>query len=642
MTEYSEARYQRVGPGSNGQISQDRLADSASMRAVIGGSAGMNVNSGGPHILLFERDQQLTALLISQFQLAGYECHPARTAVEVFDAIARNPIRLVLVNLAQAATSRREFWVALDTQRRGRRVQVFTYRCMNVAGYGEDDSDEAVSTVLTDLEVDGMLGVMKLVDAVRSRIPGPAAGSSSQISAIPTTTNAQEPVSPDTSKWRAERTEPAVTPQGVSQTAPPFSTLSPDPAPSPTQTGPVEAARMNRPGNPLPGFAEKIRAVIYPSSRSFSPLPETSWVPHNPQNPASTQRQNLQAPPGIVPPGAPGQEESGLAQLSRMIRENHATDQSEVGGSSNRTRGYSSTPPVQRQGTLQSRSQMSEPQGYGEELRTIAQQARPVDATIISGLPLRASPIQDIPIELEHEHRSGQTGAQTPVRPSVNSSAASTPPAVSPSSKTMSTPVNAMSFSPVEADLKTDKQEDVTTEEENASDFTRTLAEQPHQNIKHALTRLSSTSVTSDDTLLNIVQSLPPMSSLPTPPPQAPPPVLSGRATRALGSVLLEGHLVPQERLEVAQRIQRMLRGVDMNYQLGEILLMFKLLTPDQLLAASLVSYGLISTAQISALGRIRQEVHSIGLEYDLESLLVLFRILTPEQLREVRASWSG
>jgi len=38
-----------------------------------------------------------------------------------------------------------------------------------------------------------------------------------------------------------------------------------------------------------------------------------------------------------------------------------------------------------------------------------------------------------------------------------------------------------------------------------------------------------------------------------------------------------------------------------MNYQLGEILLMFKLLTPDQLLAASLVSYGLITAAQISA-----------------------------------------
>ena len=59
----------------------------------------MSIHSGSPHILLFERDQQLTALLMSEFQLAGYECHAARTAVEVFDAIARFPVRLVLVNL---------------------------------------------------------------------------------------------------------------------------------------------------------------------------------------------------------------------------------------------------------------------------------------------------------------------------------------------------------------------------------------------------------------------------------------------------------------------------------------------------------------------------------------------------------------
>ena len=98
---------------------------------------------------------------------------------------------------------------------------------------------------------------------------------------------------------------------------------------------------------------------------------------------------------------------------------------------------------------------------------------------------------------------------------------------------------------------------------------------------------------------------------------------------------------MPQNRLEVAHNIQRMLRGVDMDYQLGEILLMFKLLTPDQLLAASLVSYGLITTTQISALGRIRQELHAIGLEYDLENLLILFRILTSEQLREVRSNWT-
>ena len=143
--------------------------------------------------------------------------------------------------------------------------------------------------------------------------------------------------------------------------------------------------------------------------------------------------------------------------------------------------------------------------------------------------------------------------------------------------------------------------------------------------------------------LLDIVQSFPPMPPPTAQPPQPPQPlVLNGRATRTLGRVLLEGHLVPQDRLEVAQHIQRMLRGVDLNYQLGEILLMFKLLSPDQLLAASLVSYGLITTTQITALGRIRQELHSIGLEYDLENLLIMFRVLTPEQLREVRASWQG
>src|SRR5438067_9949688 len=132
----------------------------------------MNITTGGPHILLFERDQQLVALLARELQLAGYECHAARTAVEVFDAIARYPVRLVLVNLAQAAAARREFWVALDTQRRGRGVQVFTFHCTNIASYGpaNDDVEERSPSVLADMEVDGMLGIMNMVNAIRSRI----------------------------------------------------------------------------------------------------------------------------------------------------------------------------------------------------------------------------------------------------------------------------------------------------------------------------------------------------------------------------------------------------------------------------------------------------------------------------------------
>jgi len=266
------------------------------------------------------------------------------------------------------------------------------------------------------------------------------------------------------------------------------------------------------------------------------------------------------------------------------------------------------------------------------------QQARPVDANASYALPLRASPIQDIPFEREQEYRSGHTGAQSMLAEDKAPGVVSAPPL--PSSSQVTTPPSKEAMLAGTTGLRDGEETNGIITGVEEIDIARVFAEMPRPGGMQILNEPSD--ATTDDTLLRIVQSLPPMSALPVPPPQPKVPVLSGRATRSLGSVLLEGHLVPQDRLDVAQQIQRMLRGVDMNYQLGEILLIFKLLTPDQLLAASLVSYGLISAAQISALGRIRQELHAIGLEYDLESLLVLFRILTPEQLREVRASWSG
>ena len=610
----------------------------------------MNVNSGGPHILLFERDQQLTTLLMSEFQLAGYECHPARTAVEVFDAIARYPIRLVLVNLAQAAAGRREFWVALDAQRRGRGVQVLTFRCMNIAGYGSDYSEETSRTVLTDMEVEGMMGIMNLVDAVRSRIPGSTTGSYSRIADIPVTT-LQESGNPNTVRRAA--VEPSGTPKTPVQTTASLSMQATNPSlavPSASNlptSEPVQPARVNRPGNPASGFSEKIRAIIYPSSRSFSPVPETNWVPHNPQSAAATQRaaqdtaarpqggqsahplinreagsQRELAPTG--PPvleslsaGSPLQErETGLAQLSRMVHESNLSKEDQ-------------------EADLQVLNRPTSPLA-----QPAVQQARPVDVHTIHPQSLRASPIQDIPIESEQEYRGERTGARATLSEDTASVLVTVPP-VSSSSR-IAMPPSKEAKSPETTDLlEIDGVEGITPEiEEDA--IARVFAEMPRLSGTKIQNEPSAADVTSDDTLLNIVQSLPPMSSLPTPPSPPKVPVLSGRATRTLGSVLLEGHLVPQHRMEVAQHIQRMLRGVDMNYQLGEILLMFKLLTPDQLLAASLVSYGLISAAQISGLGRIRQELHFMGLEYDLESLLVLFRVLTPDQLREVRASWSG
>jgi hypothetical protein len=112
----------------------------------------------------------------------------------------------------------------------------------------------------------------------------------------------------------------------------------------------------------------------------------------------------------------------------------------------------------------------------------------------------------------------------------------------------------------------------------------------------------------------------------------------TGQIERSLGNVLVEGQLVSQQRLEVALGIQRLLRGVDIDYRLGEVLLTFKFLTRDQLLAALLVSRGLVSPGQVASIGRIKQELHAIGMEYDLENLLILFRMLSSEQLREIRS----
>src|SRR5260370_37170357 len=120
----------------------------------------MNWSTGGPHILIVERNPQVITLLTSELQLAGYECHAARTAVEVFDSMTRHLVQLVLVNLAQAAAGRREFWVALEAQLRGRGVQVLTYRCTNLAGYGAQDPDERGPGAQADREIDDILGIL--------------------------------------------------------------------------------------------------------------------------------------------------------------------------------------------------------------------------------------------------------------------------------------------------------------------------------------------------------------------------------------------------------------------------------------------------------------------------------------------------
>ncbi len=684
------------------------VAPANSIRAraytATGGSVGMNITTGGPHILLFERDQQLVALLTSELQLAGYECHTARTAVEVFDAIARHPVRLVLVNLAQAAAARREFWVALDTQRRGRGVQVLTFHCTNLAGYGpsNDDPDERSNSVVADMEVDGMLGIMNMVNAIRSRLAISNTGVMSRLAAQtnPSSLGGQNtlpiPSAPPVNTNQASTSlpfngTPSRQPSQPSQLSQSSQSSQP-PAPSP---GPSAAAtEFSRPT--VPAYTDKIRAVIYPNQRSWSnmrgnnsaddsigpnreqPAQETAWAARGSQNAglapnpvyassaadtsANSQAQALRPTGETTYPN-----ESSLAQLSRMLQEQHSFSQAEA---------------VQEPG--------NEQESRFQEEATLQQHVRSNDAPSISTMTLRASPIQDMPIERadrttgpggqsdtstytssrRYDEANRHNYAQPPASPPLMSiatpkSPASAPePSAQPTIKSSTAPIptpqreepirhnnrearySNTPFSVQELPPEPSSEEKSREQGRSARDE-RSFDNNTSKPVEHVQTNVPENDeatillepqprVPDNALLLDIVQSLPPMTS---PPPQQQ--VLNGRATRSLGSVLLEGHLVPQNRLEVAHNIQRMLRGVDMDYQLGAILLMFKLLTPDQLLAASLVSYGLITTTQISALGRIRQELHAIGLEYDLENLLILFRILTSEQLREVRSNWT-
>ena len=700
----------------------------------------MNISTGGPHILLFERDQQLAALLMSELQLAGYEGHTARTAVEVFDAIARYPVRLVLVNLAQAAAARREFWVALDTQRRGSNIQVLTFHCTNLAGYGPRDPDDRPAT-LADMEIDGMLGMMSLLDAVRARVPNADLNANTMprmnratssgpmpryTQPIPTpnsisnngngiagsnpgyrsTLSSEGNNQFSTSRMSASST-PSLpnTPPNVATAPPSVQAANATYAPQMNQTSQGLTASFGN-GNASTTYPEKIRAVIYPNQQRAWNTSATSNQETSMPSPDNSVLQRMAS--GQLSADATG--ESGLAQLTRMVQESQApqgpayTYQPQQSytqsyeGRGGATAAAPSISPTTQQGIERAVSST----GYSSTRNVsnasandafvspiyVSPTARVSTASeAISSQLLRPAPIQDLPEErptttsslsvdsqrrpdvLSRTNYNQQPSSQIPTSvaqsplasiatsgPTVASTAIPTRREVGEGTNRSTTPKDGPN---IKEDLATvlqtalqAKLESARAEKEKEAGLKSSLeyndASSPEHKQEIHRERQSDEIVSDDDeifaknsVILDILQSLPPM---PTPGQQqaVQPQVLNGRATRSLGSVLLDGHLVPQDRLEVAQNIQRMLRGVDLNYQLGEILLMFKLLTPDQLLAASLVSYGLITTTQISAFGRIRQELHSIGLEYDLENLLILFRILTPEQLREARSNMKG
>ena len=631
----------------------------------------MSISTGGPHIIVFERDQQLAALLASELQIVGYECHSSRTAVEVFDAIAHFPIRLVLINLSQAAASRREFWVALDTQRRGNGIQVITFHCSNLAGYGPRDHDDYSQASMADMEVDGMPGLMKLIDTIRARVQGPESNATTmpRLPRTPETQSTHDNKPSSVARQKLATKMIAHSPKSTTSTP---TTRSPHDALGASQPYPAPSPVIQLPEGSQATYSDKIRAVLTSPSWNTSQI-EAAVPPVGDTTPiggTAPQRSDPTSAPGIsmLQRLANGQLYSspGLAELSRLVQGTQLTI--EVAGNH--------------------APSGSSPQDRDYQLRAAPIQDLPLQRPVSQsglghGAPAGAKPSDGVSHTKETQPRlTQQHAASQPLQPPLASIG------VGPGSQSLSpTTPNAIpsaldrEIKPATATSREKDKDSSSTEPSHYLEDAETLrysnrvqdlsyqrgssetprysnpAEVHHNFREHTEPHRRSAQLTQETqnkdieesmesrnaVILDILQSLPAIATPSGDIEQViQPQVHNGIATRSLGNVLLDGHLVPQDRLEVAQNVQRMLRGVDLNYQLGDILLMFKLLTPDQLLAATLVGYGLITRAQISALGRIRQELHAIGLEYDLENLVILFRILTPEQLREARSSVLG
>src|SRR5690349_7027637 len=128
-----------------------------------------NGASTAPLVVLFERDDAIAVPLLSQLRLAGYDVRAARTPVELFDLTGKHPVSLVLVDLGNATAGRREFWVALDAQRRGRTMRVMTFRYNQIASLFDNDFEQSARAV-ADVDVNGPHEFQRVIDGVRQRL----------------------------------------------------------------------------------------------------------------------------------------------------------------------------------------------------------------------------------------------------------------------------------------------------------------------------------------------------------------------------------------------------------------------------------------------------------------------------------------
>ena len=449
-----------------------------------------------PLVVLFERDDTIAVPLLSQLRMSGYDVRAARTPVELFGMLGKQLVALVLVDLGNATAGRREFWVALDAQRRGRSLQVMTFRFISPANALDPDFEPA-ARALADVEVRGIHEFQKVLDGVRQRIP--------LNGALP-----------------ALGAPGAIPPLGAAYGAPaPFG----QPPASPFSSHPQHPQHPQHP--PVSPFAQPLTSSPFAQPSSSNPFADASSARDN----GSPFAQPYNVNP-FSSPSSPSNPPSGASDPRWEYAQGYA-------------QGYTQGMPASNPFS-QPFSQPSQPE------------------------PARAAHVQ-------HEQHGQQVV-------------------------------------------------DVWAPPEEDDQMTSVVPEAKFQQIEHQ-GQMGQMGAALQE----------PTHHMPTMPQQRA--GYTGTPTeRALSTVLVEGAMLTEQKLEALRGIQQMLSGVGMRFKLGDLALLFKFLSPDQLLAALLVSRGLVSPQRIASLGRIKQELAATGKDEDLATLLLKFQVLPADQLRALQA----
>lgn len=433
-------------------------------------SGGMGVAASGPLILLFERNDAVAVPLLAQLRTAGYDVRAARIPVEVFDLLQREPVELILVDLGNAAANRREFWVGLDSQRRGRAVQVLTFRYLATGDTG--DLETGMRVARADVEIISAHGFGPLIEAVRARLPG----------ALP---------------------------------VPQWNGVPPNMAPPPM------------PGQPPPGNPS-LPLRSGPSAPA-SAADQSPFAHHYSDNPFKRR-------PGGMPPGAPTPAQPGMSAPPGMPPASPA---------------YQPAPP-------------SAPWGVNGHAPPANGHAPPATGS--------------------SDAYAGFGGAPaTPARPAPFNDAWTPPPPPDP-------PRRGAAYRGYD-------DEPLAPDDPRIEDSTSPIPAVAYEDDGGAQ-----------------------------------------RNERALSTILMDSAVLAPQRIDALRAIQQTLAAIGMNFTLSDLAMLFKFLTPDQLLAAYLVSRGLVSPEQIATLGRIKQESRALNKDYDLEALLIMHNILPADEIRRLRS----